>query len=764
MAGLVAPLNIRQLPQAANSDGGEPLDVVIDVDEGGDKPVLDERGNTIQIKHDDGSITISTDGQPISRAKRKDGGEWFANLAEDLDQQERTRVCEDLLIGINDDLTSRKDWVGDRALGLKMLGLRVELPGVAGASEGAPTEGMSRVRHSLMLEACLRFQANARSELLPTDGPVKVRNDDNGATTAEDNLADDLERDMNHYLTVTATEYYPDTDRMLLTLGFGGTEFKKGYFCPLRNRPAIEWVNANDLIVNNSATDLANAKRITHRLDMAPNVVKRLQILGVYRQIPLSDPLMPKDDAVKREEMEQQGIQRDALRVEDRDREIYECYCELDLKGYEHKLDGEPTGLPVPYRATIDVSSRELLSLVRDYNEDTKDMPVRRRTFVQYLYVPGFGFYGIGLLHILGNTTAALTAALREMIDNGMFANFPGALIAKGASRQNTTINRIPPGGLAQIDTQGMSIHDAIMALPYQTQHMAPLMALMQDVAQNGQRLGGISEVQVGEGRADAPVGTTLAMLEQATKVENSVHKRLCVAQAEEFEMLKEMFLEHPESFWQQKRKMARQWDEDTFRHALENCNLVPQADPNTASHTQRIIKYMGLRQMAAAQPTMYDPFAIDEAGLKLLGFGNPSEFFSKTPAPPSPEAQAKMAQLQIEQTKAQAQAGLAAAKVDEIKTDIAKGPDQPTSVDMMDAKSRLEDSQTKAKLADLKGTELQVEDHNRDLDRASHEKIALLDLARDVMNHPSTAEQSAGEVPGIEKDAGVNGLGEGAG
>lgn len=769
MAGLgLAPGNLRQLPteQAANQDDHG---VSVEIDDGGDKPVVDDKGNVIQIDHDDGSITISLDGKPLQSATKTDNTDWFRNLAEEIDRNELGRISEELLLGIDDDLQSRKEWVEDRALGLRMLGLKVEIPGVQGGAEGAPVEGMSRVRHPLMLEAVLRFQANARSELLPTDGPVKIRNDDNNSTSTEDNIADDLERDLNHYVTSVATEYYPDTDRMLLRLGFGGTEFKKGYNCPLRNRPVIEWVDANDLIVNQAATDLGNAKRITHRLDMAPSTIRRMQILGVYRDITLSDPMAPKEDAVKREEMSQQGVNPSATRPEDRDREVYECYCELDIKGFEHKLKGRETGLAIPYRATIDVSSREILSLVRDYREETKDMPSRRRTFVQYVYIPGFGFYGIGLLHILGNITNALTAAQREMLDNGMFANFPGFLIAKQGARQNTSILRVPAGGSAQVDTQGMPIQNSVMPLPYNTQHMAPLMALVQDMEQTGQRLGNTSEVMVGEGRADAPVGTTLAMLEQATKVENSVHKRLCQAQAEEFEMLKELFLENPEAFWQRKGKMARKWDEAMFLGALENYNLVPQADPNTASHTQRIIKYMGLRQMQQAQPALYDPIAVDEAGLKLLGFGNPQEFFvspeARAAQGPPPEVQKEMAKLQIDNTKAQADAGLAQAKVAEIKADIARedatagqgdSRQQDTPVDEMDAKTRAEQVATARKGLALKAQELATEDQNRDKDRASHERIALLGMAKDVMDHPEQAEVGAAEVKPIEKKIGI--------
>jgi hypothetical protein len=271
---------------------------------------------------------------------------------------------------------------------------------------------------------------------------VKIRDDGANSTLAQDELAQALERDLNHFLTVTDQSYYPDTDKMLLMLGFGGTAFKKVYFCPLRNRPVSETVDADDLIVNNAATDLSNAKRITHRTMMRNSTVKRLQILGVYRDVELSTADMPKLDNVQLEKNAQQGISVESKNPEDRDREIYEIYCELDLKGFEHKYKGHESGLEIPYRVTIDVSSKKILSIVRNYDEDDQELPEARINFVKYTFVPGMGFYDIGLLHILGNTTNALTAAWREMLDAGMYANFPGFLMADNGARQNTNIFR----------------------------------------------------------------------------------------------------------------------------------------------------------------------------------------------------------------------------------------------------------------------------------------------------------------------------------
>ena len=362
--------NIRQAPPEEENLGDG--DVVVEIiDDGHDTEKADKDGAILEIEHSDGSITISLDGKPINdNRQERDETDWYRNLVEDVAESHLNDIAQELLRGIRDDISSRNDWIEDRAQGIKLLGLKIEIPGLQGSGDGAPIEGMSKVRHPLLLEAVLRFQANARSELLPTDGPVKIRNDNNNATLQNDQLANALENDLNHYLTATATEYYPDTDRMLLMLGFGGTSFKKVYYCPLRNRPVSESVDANDLIVNNSATDLRNAKRITHRSYMRPSTVKRLQILGVYRDIDLSTPKAPDLDSVQREKNAQQGISAESMNPDDRDREIYEVYCELDLVGFEHKHKKRPSGLEIPYIVTIDVSSNQVLSIVRNYAED----------------------------------------------------------------------------------------------------------------------------------------------------------------------------------------------------------------------------------------------------------------------------------------------------------------------------------------------------------------------------------------------------------
>jgi hypothetical protein len=737
MSGLNPNIRLSE-PSEPDEMGDMDVQVEQDGEELGDVPEMDDNGAILKIDHGDGSITLSLDGKPIQdaadTADQPTG--WFDNLSEKIDSTELSRITEDLLRGVSDDLESRNEWIDDRAQGIKLLGLKIELPGIQGSGDGAPIEGMSKVRHPLLQEAVLRFQANARSELLPTDGPVKIRDDANGTTVQRDEIANAFEKDMNHFLTVTAREYYPDTDRMLLLLGFGGTSFKKVFFCPLRNRPASDSVDADNLIVNNSATDLSTAMRITHRVNLKPSTVKRLQILGVYRDIDLSTPLEATPDAAAEAKASQQGITTSSANPDDRDREIYEIYCELDIKGFEHKFKGKITGLEIPYRVTIDVSSREILSITRNYDQPEAGMlPEARTTFVKYTFVPGLGFYDIGLLHILGNTTNAITAAWRELLDAGMYANFPGFLISDVGARQNTNIFRVPPGGGAQVKTGGQKISDAIMPLPYKEPSQA-LMGLVENMSQTGMRVGGTSELQVGEGRADAPVGTTLAMIEQATKILNAVHKRMHSAQAEEFSLLVQCFREHPESFWERNRKPSLAWNEELFMQALTDVELVPQADPNTSSHSQRLMKVMALKQLQSSNPDMYDGLAIDKAALRAIGWSNPEQFLKPEDQrnQPSGDMIKGMEDIKIAHQKAdadtmRAQAAMIKAKEPAAAPAAAAGPAGPDPVKVMS-------EQNKQRQMELSAQRDAANDQNRDLDRQADLQLEQMRLDRDDMNN----------------------------
>jgi len=703
-----------------------------------------------QVKNPDGSVTF--DFNPKVSAPEDDDNDFYRNLADDIDETELARISSELLDGIQIDLQSRSEWLQTRARGIELLGFKLEIP-----SGEATGEGISKVRHPLLADATLRFQANARGELLPSGGPVKVRNDttlgpksplkqtpppapppqqppqmghnggpplngpgspgslaggpppsptpapggppvspqppgmQNPALTAggpqgqasapgappptgmmqppqpaipdgendpADEMANALETDFNHYLTAVATEYVPDTDRMLFWVGAGGQGFKKVYNCPLRQRPVSESVDAANLVVNNATTDLDNCGRITHIIKMRPSTLKRMQLVGAYRDISLtSAPSMIMPTPVEQAKNEISGITPQAQKPQDAEHEIYECYCELDIEGFEHKAKGKVTGLAIPYVVTIHKESRQILQVRRNWEEKDK-LCLPKQYFVSFPFVNADGFYGIGLINILGNTTAALTAAWRECLDAGMFANFPGFVYQKQFGRQLTNNFRVSPGGGIGLDTGGMPIGQAVMALPYKDIGAA-FAQFIQHMEEVGQRVGGAADISIGEGKQDAPVGTTLALIEQATKVMDAVHKRLHASQAKEFMLLKDRFKEDPEAFWRFNNHPAMPWKKAQFLKALNDCNLVPVADPNNPTSMHRIAKGAVIQALAAAKPQLYDPIAVDVRTMRIAGI-DPQGLFRPTPAAPPPDPGMVAAQAKMQANQMQQQANMA--------------------------------------------------------------------------------------------------------
>ena len=636
--------------------------IAVDVAARGDvEPSFNPNTGAVTIKHPDGVIEIDFGGAGRSA---KDT-EFNGNLAEHLGEGELNAISEDLLRLIEQDDASRQEWLSNRERGIDLLGLQVKQPNTDTSPEGT----ISKVDHPLLLEACLRFQANARGELLPTGGPVKVRND-GPETERATRLADALEKDLNHYLTVVAKEYYPDTDKLLFMTGFGGISFKIGYHCPIKRRPVLESIDAKDLIVSNASTNLAGAGRITRVIHMGRSTLKRMQIAGAYRKISLgtANPTMPNPVDAKINEI--QGIAPAMnLYPEKQEMDLYECFCELDISGFEHKDKGKETGLPIPYKVVIDRDSRKILEIRRNY-EDGDPLCMPKQRIVAYIFVPGLGFYSIGLLNILGNMTKAVTAATREMLDAAMFASFPGFLYLKGVAKQLTNQFRVMPGTGMAVDSTVTDIRQGIMPLPYK-QPGQEHMALIENIVQTGQRVGGTAELQVGEGKQDAPVGTTLALIEQATKVMSAVHKRLHEAQQDEFGILKELLSEDPGALWRHNKKSevlkmlmaetgqsadakAQDADEqkmhDLFIAALNDMELVPAADPNTASQTERYLKTSAMMQIIANDPA-FNQVEGKLRALHVMGIEDAESLLLPAPppgaAPPNPQLIAAQAAAQ---------------------------------------------------------------------------------------------------------------------
>ena len=572
-----------------------------------------------------------------------------------------------------------------------LLGLELKEPRATVGDTSAAVEGQSTVTNPLLLEACLKGWANAQAELLPSDGPVKVANKDDKAVQAEDNLADAYERDINHYLTKTATEYYPDTSHMLLWgTYFGGSGFKKIYRCPMKRRPVSESVDEKDLIVSDTTKDLRSCARITHQIPMRPSVLKRMELSGYYRKGPATTPSPPSPNAVDAKIAGIQGTDPtpQQSRPEEQPYTIWESQCELDLPEYAPgKFKNE--GIPLPFLVTMDKDSREIKAVRRDWKEDDDDCQ-RRRMYVKYPYVPGPGFYGTGLLNILGNASSTLTAAWRLALDSAMYATFPSGFISKLGGRQNTSNLTQAPGTFTPIETNNRPISEIIS--PNIWKDVSPgMLALIDKVVQQTQALSAAGDIPTAEGVANVPVGTMLAQIEQATKVESAAHKGMHQAQAEEIELIVDLFRENPEDFWKSNKVCPKDyWNEQKFLQALNDCNLEPASDPNTPSHIHRVAKGVALSQLIAVPA--FTPIMDARGTLNtILGVirQDPTNIVlpQQAPAPPAPDpnmiaANAKMISAQASQSKAVSGAQNDAAELD-IKRQQLAAEQNIASVDL---------------------------------------------------------------------------------
>lgn len=744
---------------------------------------VDPVTGSVEIENADGSITIDPTGESLWQ-KPDDGDSGHdENLAHKIDPIELGRIAEDMLSAIQSDKNDRSQWEQMRAKCIELLGLKLEDP-KGDISRSAIGVSTSVVRDPVLLEAVERFRANAYAEMCPSAGPVKVVNwsDDKNQT---DELADALQKDLNYYLTTTASEYYPDTRYMLWWTGLASGTFKKVYRCPLRNRPVSEYVDGTDLIVPASATDLKNATRITHEVTMPRDIMRAMQLEGVYRDVDLGDPMQSVISPVAAKMATIEGKAAQSQRIEDQEYTVYEVYCKLDIKGYEHEKDGKPTGLPLPYRVTIEETSRKVLEVRRNWDEQDDDEIYRvpHIPFVLFPYSTGISrIYGSGLGQMMGNMASALTALMRISIDNGMMSNYPGLLKAKGTGRQLQNEIMVPPGGCQEIDTGGLPIQQAVMGMPFKDVS-GNVIQFMAQLVDRAQRLGGTADLPVGEGKQDAPVGTTLAMIEQATKIESSVHKALHAAQAEEFRLFVRLFQDDPEALWRGNRRpafgtaqdeAARQARIEKFRRALNNCDIQPMADPNVPSSMHRNLMASGFKAFTAGNPA-YDQVKVDRYVSKQLFKITDNDFNSMLAPQLPPEARidpvvkaelelkgrdiatkelaikARADQaarsLAIKEQEAMARAANDAANR-ESKENIAAmqiaaghakpeaGPDP--SLSMIDpAKARELD--IKEMVVAQKERELNFKQQNAQLDRQSKETVEAMKIASAVAVHPQS-------------------------
>ena len=730
---------------------------------------VDAQGRLV-IETSDGGLIIRHDWKPKGRAANEgESRKHTANLALYLSKNQLAEIGDELLRGIQSDLLSRSEWLEGLREAVEMLGLRVKKPGASADDSAAPLEGMSTFDHPMLLQAVVRFQADFTTEMLPADGPVKVRNDatappgdqpdatpgigDNGGPPMgmsddnEDDLAHDLEQDMNHYLTSVATEYYPDTNRMAFRLGLFGGAFKKVYDCPLRKRPVSESIELADLIVDHSCTDIQSAAlvgRVTHRVEMKNSMLRRLIKAKVYRDVrdELQQP-SPDDDVLDQAEQRAQGINPFSTLPTDHPHIVYETSCGLDP---EDVGDGDSDGIYRPYKVTIEKDSRLVLSIRRNWAEDDK-MMMPRREYVKYSYVEGLGFYPIGLIHILGNTVKTLTAAYRMIVDSGMFALFPGGLKADVGGHQTSNQLRIAPGTFADIQTGGKPISEIFMALPYKDVS-ATFLQFVQHMEEVGKALGGEVATPLQEGSATMPVGTMIAAIEQAVKPMKGVFKGLHRSQAEEFQLLRDRFLENPSALWRYNARPSRDWQEDELIQALNDCNLVPQADPNTSSQIQRVGIAGAIEQLAEKSPMahkiipvlkfIYRMLNVPEGGAQFL---ETEEAFEQKMAAQAQQGQ-KPGPAAQDPALTQAKVALTQAQTGKVQAEI---------------QSEGSDLQDKAADRQQKAASQVVESQDRAADRASHVQIAEMKLQGDKQKlgagmMESAAEQHADAVEGERK------------
>lgn len=634
---------------------------------------VDENG-VITIVNPDGSVTFEQGATEAPQGLFEGHNE---NLAESLDECDLDKIADEILEGVAQDIVDRSEFEEVHAEAIKLLGLKKE-------DAGADSATVSKVYHPLILEAVIRYQANFRGEMLPASGPVKVSNTGD-KNKDRDIKADDLEDDMNHYLTVTAKEYYPDTDRMSFSQALMGSAFRKGYHCALRNRPVLEFIPAYDLIVSSDAVSLSDANRVTHRYTMRQSVMKRMKFLCVFRDVQLQTPDQPTESAPERVADSVQGVvTSNNAKAEDILHEIYETIVDYDLPGYENE-----DGLLLPYKVQIEKTSRKVLSIRRYWKENDENF-TRLNRIVKYPFVPWLKFYDLGYGHILGNTAKSLTAIMRQLLDAGQFANFPGFLISAQGPKQTTTQIRPMPGQGVSIETGDKSIQESVMALPYKGPS-SELANFAGTIAQDARNLAGTAEMPVGEGKADIPVGTMIALVEQATKVVGAIHKRNHSAQQEEFEILKELFAEDPEALSRHNKNSKNKW---TTAEEFEDKMLVPASDPNIPSHMHRVMIASALVQRADAKPEMYNVKEVEKRALRIIGVDDIDSLI--LPDPP-PGAQQQMSP-KMQEIMAQAQAREKEQKM-EIAQDLQRGR-MKAAERQMDAALKQNELEGKMKIA----------------------------------------------------------------
>jgi len=543
---------------------------------------------------------------------------FYDNLADKIDERELAKIGQQLVSDYEQDKRSRQEWIDSYIKGLDLLGFKYESP-------ARPFLGAAGVTHPLLAESATQFQAQAIKELLPADGPV--RTEVVGAQTDEKvDQAGRVKDFMNYMIMNKMNEYTPDMDQMLFILPLTGSTFKKVYFDPVLDRASSKFIKAEDLVVNYNATDLSDAQRITQIVQTSENDLRKLQVSGFYRDIDLPKPVY-KQDKVQEKVYELEGVSANDGRDNGGNYNLIEVHTNLDLPGYE-----DENGIKIPYVVTIDEDSGQVLSIYRNYKENDP-LKTRKDYFVHYKFLPGLGFYGFGLIHMIGGLSRTATTALRQLLDAGTLSNLPAGFKSRGL-RIRDDAEPLQPGEFRDVDAPGGNIKDQFQFLPFKGPD-ATLFQLLNFCVESGRRFASIADMKVSDMNAQSPVGTTMAILERGSKVMSAIHKRCYYAMKQEFKLLATIFADYlpPEYPYDVVggNRFIKQADFD------DRVDVIPVADPDIYSMTQRIQVAQAELQLAQSAPQMHDLHEAYKRMYQALGVKNISGILKPPPEPPKP-------------------------------------------------------------------------------------------------------------------------------
>jgi hypothetical protein len=566
---------------------------------------MDPGGIEIEIE-DPEEVNIGLGDIEIQLKPEKETADTFdANLAEYMDDGDLSGMANDLVEDFDKDQMDRRDWVKTYVDGLKLLGLQYE-------DRTEPWQGACGVFHPMLTESVVRFQSEAMMETFPAMGPVKTQ-----IIGAIDLLREEaaarVREDMNHQLTDVMTEYRPEHEKMLWSLPITGSAFKKVYFDPSKGRQVAVFIPAEDIVVPYGASSIEDAERVTHVMRKTENEVIKLQEAGFYADVDLGEPGYELDDIEKQkaEELGMNATQDDRYR-------ILEIHVNLDLKGFEHTdKKGRETGIALPYVVTLEKGSRTVLAIRRNWYEDDV-LHTKRQHFVHYQYIPGFGFYGFGLIHLIGGYAKSATMLIRQLVDAGTLSNLPGGLKSRGL-RIKGDDTPIQPGEFRDVDVPSGSIRDNILPLPYKEPSQV-LMSLFQQIVQEGRAFASSGDMNVSDMSTNAPVGTTLALLERTLKVMTAVQARLHYAMKQEFKLLKVIIADYtPEEYDYKPEEGSRKAKKSDY----DSTDVIPVSDPNAATMAQKIVQYQAVLQLAQSAPQLYNLPLLHRQMIEVLGIKN---------------------------------------------------------------------------------------------------------------------------------------------